>query len=127
MNFWKNVLWFSLTNAIVFYLAFMLFPKNVVFGNAFASIVQGVIVSALIVGLVVSLVGKWGENKKYPENLWALIYWVVNTAVIYLIVRIPLSKYIGMGLKPAGWAALVLGLVVNFTQYGVWKAMNSKK
>ncbi len=127
MELWKNILWFTLTTAIIFYLASMFFGANVVFGNALLNPVAAVVLSSLVVGLVVSLVGKWGQKKKYPENLWALIYWVVNTGVIYILARTPLSEYVGIGLKPAIWSAVVLGLVVNFAQYGVWKAMYGKK
>ena len=127
MKFWKNVLWSTLTTAIVFYLAFMVFGKNVVFGNTLMNPVQAVIVSSLIVGLAVSLVAKWGEKQKIQDNLWALIYWVVNTGVIYLIARTPVSEFVGIGLKPAVVSAVVLGLIVNFAQYGVWRAMNKGK
>lgn len=126
MNFWKNLLWFSLTNAIVFYLAFMFFGYYVVFGNALASIVQAVVVSSILVGLAVSLVGQWGQDKKFSDNVWMLIYWGVNTATIYILARTPISKLVGIGIR-AFWVAIILGFVVNFAQYGVWKTLGDKK
>ena len=126
MKFWKNVLWFSLANAIIFYLAYMFFGKDVVFGNAYSGTVQSVIVSAVLVGLAVSAVGLWGQTKKYSENIWMLVYWAVNILVILLIARSPISKFTGMGIKQS-WIALVLGFVINCAQYGVWKAMAGKK
>ncbi len=124
MKFWKNVLWFSLANAIVFYLAFMFFGKEVVFGNAYAGTVQGVIVSAVLVGLMVSLVGLWGQTKNYSTNVWMLIYWAVNTVAILVLARTPVSLFTGMGIKHS-WIAVVLGFVINCAQYGVWKAMDT--
>ncbi|MBI2051432.1 hypothetical protein HYT33_01590 [Candidatus Roizmanbacteria bacterium] len=126
MSFVQRVLWFSLVTAIVFYLALLLFGKNVVFGNALASTVQAVIVSSLLVGLVVSLVGEWGKKKKYSTNVWMLIYWFANSLTIYVLARTPISKVVGIGLKPAIWLALAVGFVVNMAQYGVWKAMSRK-
>src|SRR3989338_336003 len=124
MKYWKNAFWFSLANAIVFYLAIMFFGNDVVFGNAYASTVQGVVTSAVLVGLAVSLVGLWGQTKDFSTNVWMLIYWAVNVVVILLIARSPISKFTAMGIKHS-WIAIVLGFVINSAQYGVWKAMDS--
>ncbi len=127
MNFKKNLLWFSLANAIVFYLASMFFSYYVIFGTAHANPLQAVIVSAILVALVISLVGKWGVDKKFSEGVWMLIYWLANTATLYALVRTPIAEYIGMGFRKASVTAFVLGFVINCVQYGVWKATSGKK
>lgn len=127
MNFGKNLFWFTLSNAIVFYLAAMFVSYYVVFGTAHASPLQAVIISALLVSLVVTLVGKWGVDKKFSEGIWMLIYWFINTLTLYLLVRTPLAEYVGMGFRKASITAVVLGFVLNFVQYGVWKSMSRKE
>ena len=118
MKYWKNAFWFSLANAIVFYLAIMFFGNDVVFGNAYASTVQGVVTSAVLVGLAVSLVGLWGQTKDFSTNVWMLIYWAAITLTIYLLARTQASERVGIGIV-AFWVAIIIGFVVHLGHYSL--------
>jgi hypothetical protein len=126
MKFAYRLLWFSIANAVVFYLAFLLGGNYVVFGNVVAAPVQAIIMASIIVAFVVALLGELAKSLKYPETTWMAIYWAINTLTIWFLARTEVSEIVGIGL-PGFWVAVVLGFVVNLVQYGLLNVVTHKK
>lgn len=129
MNFTKKFVLFSITNAVVFYLAHLFLSDYVLFGNAVSSFAQSIFSSSVIVGLIAALVGPFERKRKlkYSTNVRMVMRWAANTLTIYLLARISsLQSVVGMGIT-SFWVAIVLGFVTNLGQYGVLMSMGEKK
>ncbi len=126
MNFLQRFVWFTISTAIIFYIATLAFPKNLVFGNAIFPQLQAIVNTSVIVGLAAALVGEFGRNFKYSMNTWFVIYWITNTGVIYLLARTQVSLISAIGIS-AFWISIILGGVTNLAQYGIFRALTVKK
>ena len=124
----KNILGITIANAVVFYLAAMMFGAYVTFGNATTNYYSAIVLNAFIVTLAVSTVEPIMRRFKisFSPTQLMLLYFAVNSSAIYIIARTAISTITGIGIS-AFWVALVLGFVVNFIQYGVWKLLTKKK
>ncbi len=126
MNFLQRFVWFTLSTVATFYIATLIFPKNLVFGNAIFPQLQAIVNTSVIVGLAAALVGEFGRTRKYPMKTWFIIYWIVNAGVIYILARTPISLISAIGIS-AFWVSIILGGVVNYAQYGTFRALTVKK
>jgi len=122
MDFSKSLIVFSLTNFIVLFLGSLVPGRYLVFGNAISSFVWALVITSILLGALVSLVGKAADvyNLKYSENVWMIVYLVVNVAGLYLLARTGVSEVVGVGIQKF-WVAAAVGVVLNVAQYATWK------
>lgn len=127
MNLTQRLIGFSIASAIVFYLADLLIPNLVEFGNIVVIPGQAILTAALGVGVIAALVDEIARdfNLEFSENAWMFIYFLVNSGTIYVMARTPVSNSIGIGIV-AFWVALGLGFFVNLAQFVVWKALQTE-
>ncbi len=121
-----SLLSFWVTNSLFFYLAFLVWPNGVVLGNNIRSPLVSSILSGLLLTVVIIVVPyllKVANMKVKEEMKLGLIYLVANTIGIWLIAR--MATFTGFGIS-AFWVAFILAVVVNFLQWGVWKATAAK-
>lgn len=114
------------TNSLFFYIAFLVFPDALVLGNNIRSPIVASLLSGLLLTLIVGIVPsvlKMANLKVKEEQKMAFIYFVFNALGIWLIAR--MATITGFGISTF-WVALVLAFVVNFLQWGVWKATSGK-
>lgn len=117
----------ALVNAIVLYVGSMLFPTDIVVGNStwsplFAALVTGVILSGVMA--LPEPILKSLKLKIKNEMYWALLYLVFNILGLWVLAR--LANYSGFGVS-SYIVVIVLGLIMNMLQYGVWKMLDGKK
>lgn len=128
MKFTHKLVGFSLASFAVFYIASLLPQRYLVFGNMATGQLQAITTSAILIGIVISLVEPIAKdyNIKMHDNQWMVVYYVVNSLVIYFLARSPISYGVGMGII-GFWVAFVLGFFVNLVQYWVWKFAGDRK
>lgn len=128
MTIAHRIIGFSVSNLIVFYLAHLLFPTEVVFGNVIIGYWQAILTASVGVAFIAVLVDPVAKdfNLTFSTNAWMAIYFAVNTLAIYLFARTPISKTVGMGLS-SYWVAIILGFFANLGQYLMWKATEAKE
>lgn len=125
----NSVLWFSiaLVNAIALYVASLVVPAAVVLGNANLSNWMAVVItSALLTALLwlVKPVMKTAKLKVKSDLAINMTYLVTNVVGLWVLAR--LANYSGFGVS-SYMMVVVLGLVLNTLQYGVWKMLDGKK
>ncbi len=127
MSWIKGLISFTIANVIIFFVANWLNTGYVVFGNVFASPMQAILTAAFGLALVTTLVDPIGKYLKVEaeDNIWFLIYLLVNVLTIYLFARTDLSETVGMGIG-AFWVAIVLGVAVNAGQYFSWRLIGGE-
>lgn len=124
----KNIIGFSLGNVIVFYFSSRFFGAYLVFGNVLTNPLTATILTAIVVALIAASVGPTLKHYKVelsPGRLM-IVYYVVNSAALYILARTPISHITAIGIS-VFWVALVLGFVVNFVQYGIWILLSKIK
>ena len=123
----KNIVGFIIVDIIIFYFASQFFGDYLVFGNALTNSISAIVLTAGIVALVAASVDPIAQHYKikFPASRWMLVYFIVNSATIYLLARTPLSLITAVGIS-AFWVGLILGFVVNIGQYAVWKLLTKK-
>lgn len=117
---------FWVSNSLFFYLAFLIWPGALVLGNNIRSPIVSSLLSGLILTLILSSVPfilKKSNLKVKDEMKMALVYFIFNAVGIWLIAR--MATVTGFGIS-GFWVALVLAFIVNFIQWGVWKATGAK-
>lgn len=105
-------------NALVLYVANMLFPKNVVLGNMSLSMPWAIILSSgalAILGILAVPVIEYAQEKMGPFEMmhWIGAYLVINFASIWVITRF--AEQFGFGIS-AWWVGLILAGVTDFLQ-----------
>lgn len=116
-----------LINTMVLYTASLLFPAEIVFGNAAIPNPLGVIVTALLLTGILTQVEPIVQALKIKmtnEAYWGILYGVVNIGGLWLIARI--SEWSGFGITSFS-VAILLGIVLNVCQYAAWKLLGGKK
>jgi uncharacterized membrane protein YvlD (DUF360 family) len=111
---------FWVVSSFTFLTANVLFPNYLALGNVPLNPSTAAIVSGLILALIASSVEPafaFLHIHVKHDLSWALVFFVVNTEVIWALARF--ADLSGIGI-PAFWVALVLGFVVNLLQWGVW-------
>ncbi len=108
-------------NAVIIYLAGILFPQNVVVGNNSIEGWAAVLVTALLI--TASLMGTEPVLKHFKIKItnvayYGVIYGVVNITAVWLLARG--ANWTGFGISSV-WIAIVLGLVFNLAQFVIWK------
>ena len=124
LNIWLSV---GITNAIALYIASLIFPTGIVFGNESISNWMAVLLTALLLTVVLMLVKpvlKSANLKMKGDLLINITYCIANIAGIWASSR--LSIYVGFGVSSLV-VVIVLGVVLTLLQYIVWKAMAGKK
>ena len=114
-------------NIAFLWLASLVWPSYVVFGNANITPVLGIIWTAFLLTAAlypVSTVLKQLKIKVAKESYMGLVYLVVNIVALWVLARW-LGSVTGFGIG-AFWVAIVLGVVVNFAQWGFWKFVVKK-
>ena len=107
------------TSVLVILLANYLFPTSVVLGTHTLSFWWAVHHSmfklAVICTFVIPLVyyHEWKRGHMYSPKEWMLLYFVVNTLVIYGITRF--ASVLGLGIAH-WWIALLLGAALDWAQ-----------
>lgn len=128
MNFTKKLIGFTLINFIIFYLATMLFPEQVVFGNELINPWQAMVTAAfgvMIAHMIFEPIAEEVKFKHHHEN-WLLVFFFVNAVAVYFMGRTPFSLGIGIGIQ-AFWVAIFLGLALDIGQYIVSLLLLTKK
>lgn len=114
-------------NSFTFLVADISFPHFFELGNvplspSYAALTAGFIL-ALVIALVEPVFTTLNIHVKH-DGTWALIYWVINSEVIWGIARF--AEYIGLGIS-AYWVAAVVAATVNILQWGSWNLINRTK
>ncbi len=124
---YKLLVSISVVNAIVLYVGSMLFPTDLVLGNNILSPVLAALVTGTILSAVMALLEPILKSLKLKiknEMHLALVYLVFNILGLWVLAK--LANYSGFGVS-SYMVVVVLGLVLNTLQYGVWKMLDSKK
>ena len=124
---YKLLVSISVVNAIVLYVGSMLFPTDLVLGNNILSPILAALVTGAILSAVMALpepILKSLKLKIKNEMHLALVYLVFNILGLWVLAK--LANYSGFGVS-SYMVVVVLGLVLNTLQYGVWKMLDSKK
>lgn len=112
-----------LVNTIVLYTASLLFPVEIVFGNAAIPDLLGVGVTSLLLTGILTQVEPIVQALKIKltnEAYWGILYGVVNIGGLWLIARI--SEWSGFGITSFS-VAILLGIILNVCQYAAWKLL----
>lgn len=108
-------------NAIILYVAGLLYPQAVVLGNAIVESWTALLVNALLVTvalmMVVPVLNKF-QLKLGNTFYMGLIFGIVNVAALWLLSRG--ANWTGLGLSSV-WIAIILGIVLNIVQFIIWK------
>lgn len=112
------VVWL-IAHSLVFYLANRFYPQAVVLGTNELSALQGLAYSMVVFTLitvgsipVVEMIAGM-QNRVLKAMDWMVIYFVINTAAIWIVARF--AEQLGMGIS--SWiVAVVLGLVIDAVQ-----------
>lgn len=119
LQFWA-LIWF--TNAAVLYLASLIFPSWVVFGNVTLPGGIALVITSLILTLLLTQVMpaiKALKLKIEGEIQMGLIYGVVNIVGLWLWARG--AVYTGFGISSV-WVAITLGVILTLIQWKIWKS-----
>jgi hypothetical protein len=122
------IFWF--VNAVVLGVTAQVFPSSVIFGNEFVPAwmslsVVSLVLSVLCVALmpVFEKVAKQ-EHIKLKTAHWMVLYYVVNTILIWMLAR--LAGILGFGI--VSWhVAILLGFVLDFAQGFAYNFVASKQ
>jgi len=110
--------WFG--NSIVFLLANNFFPDYFVLGNTYMTPPMAAIVSGFFLAFIIILLDPVFSllhiHVKHNAT-WALIFWVVNAEVIWVMGRF--AEFTGIGLM-IFWVALAVGFGVKLLQWLSW-------
>ena len=108
-------------NAVIIYLAGILFPQNVAIGNTSVESWASILVTALLVTVVLMLVEPSLKALKIKVSNSAhigIIYGIVNILALWILARG--ANWTGFGITSL-WVAVILGLVLNLAQFVIWK------
>lgn len=112
------VVWL-IAHSLIFYLANRFYPQAVVLGTHELSALQGLAYSMVVFTLitvgsipVVEMIAGM-QNRVLKAMDWMVIYFVINTAAIWVVARF--AEQLGMGIS--SWmVAIVLGLIIDAVQ-----------
>ena len=113
-------------NFAVIYIASITYPTQVVLGNSIVSPFSAGIITALILTLLLAQVMPFIKTVKIKvkkDNYWAAIFAVANIGLVWLLARF--AVYTGFGIASVV-TALILGLILNLVQYGIWRLVIKK-
>lgn len=113
---------FWAVNILFLWLASLVWPSHVVFGNANITPVLGIIWTAFLLNAAIYAVTpvlNQFKIKLEKEFQMGLIYLVVNIVALWVLARW-LQPITGFGIG-AFWVAIIIGAIVNFIQWGFWK------
>jgi len=115
-------------NAILLYLAVIVFPLNYVVGNASlrppAAIVFSGLVWTLLVWYSTPICRGIGLKLLKGRSKMLVFYFLANSAGIWLTARG--SAITGFGITSFVWA-IYLGFVANIAQWGLWQGVKRMK
>ncbi len=117
----------AVVNAVVLYVGSMFFPSDIVLGNSNLSPILAAFVTGLLLSAIIGLpepIMKASNVKIKNEMHLALVYLVFNILGLWVLAR--LANYVGFGVT-SYIVVIVLGLILNMLQYGVWKMLDGKK
>ena len=114
---------FWVVDVVVLLVASLIFKNNVVLGNDKVSTALAAVVCGFIITVLITLVKK-SDFKVKNENLWAVIYFVVNALGIWVLKRFALM--IGLGVSNLFFVA-ILALILTVAQWGAALANGSMK
>lgn len=122
-------LWILMTavNALLLYLASVLYPRNIVLGNNVLAPYLAVIITAVLLSVVLSFtlpVARVLKIKEKNELGMSLSYTVANIIGLWLLAR--MAVFTGFGVS-SYVVVVILGLILSAVQYGVWKQFGGKK
>ena len=125
----QTILWLLtyFVNAVILYFASLLFPNLVVFGTASITYWEALLVTALLITAALMLTAPIAKTLKFSisdPKLMGLTYGVVNITAVWILARN--ANWTGFGVS-SSWIALVLGVVLNLVQFGIWKSSISGK
>ena len=135
-----NFLAFWVASTIVILISAVLFGNNVVLGNdklspSIAAIIAGFVLTGLNF-LIPDMVKKGGLDKNLQslsksaglkikdEYLWAVIFFVANTVIIWLVKRFAMIT--GVGISSIVWV-IVVAILLTVVQWGVGKTTGMMK
>lgn len=122
--FWLKV---AVLNALIIYFSGTYFPQNVVLGNANMSMFASLVVTTILLTLILSQVPHLTQVLKVKmkdDLVMGIYYGVANIFGLWLIGRG--AVYTGFGIS-SSVVAVILGLVLNFGQFLIWKFLFAKK
>lgn len=127
MNFTQKIIGFSLVSTLVVILANSIFPSMIVLGNFVTSSVQAFLATGILIGVSSSLIEHIVDDFKFKmsQQTRMVVYYIINTGVIYFLARTPVSKMIGFGIV-GFWVAFLLSIFVTGAQMLFAKTMDKK-
>ena len=124
ISFWLIM---AVANAIVIYLASLLFPMLVVLGNDKVPNILALLFTALLLTLILSLVApvlKILKLKVTGDLSINTTYGIANIAGLWILGR--LASFIGLGIS-SFVVAIVLGVILSIVQFVLWRTLAGKK
>ena len=124
ISFWLIM---AVANAIVIYLASLLFPMLVVLGNDKVPNILALLFTALLLTLILSLVAPVSKILKLKVTGDLSIntaYGIANIAGLWVLGR--LASFIGLGIS-SFVVAIVLGVILSIVQFVLWRTLAGKK
>lgn len=124
----KNIVTFTIANIILFFGSARFFGDYLAFGNTATNEITAIVLTSLIVALVSASIEPVTQyyKIKFPGSQWMLVYFVVNSATIYVLARTPLSYITAIGIS-AFWVALILGFIINLVHSAILKLTTPKR
>jgi len=116
---------FWLINAILFWIIGLIAPEGVVLGNQHVSAIQASLFAGFLLSTVNILTEPAVELVKFKPQpgQWRWIFVVINTISIWVITR--LALIVGISIN-AFWWAVILGVILTFGQWMIWKVVEGK-
>ena len=114
-----NFLSFWVTNTVLLLIISAIFNKNVVLGNNILSKPVAAIASSLILTALIFIIPPIVEKSGYKiknQNIWPVIFLVVNMIVIWLIKYFAIVT--GVGISGIFWV-LILAVLITAVELGV--------
>jgi len=118
LNMWASIF---LANAVLIYIASMLYPAHIVLGNDSLSSWAATVVTSIILTLILAIaypLVKSMKLKKDKDLISNIFYIVINILGVWVLARGAI--YTGFGVT-SYLVAVVLGAVLAISQYLIWK------
>ena len=124
LNLWATIF---LANALLIYVASLLYPAYIVLGNDSLSPWAATVVTSLILTLILAIaypLVKSMKLKKDKDLISTIFYIAINIVGVWLLARGAI--YTGFGIT-SYLVALVLGAILVLSQYIIWKVSLERK
>src|SRR3989344_8069065 len=112
---------FGIVNGLVIYISSIIFPSQIVLGNAYVSLLASVVLTALILTAVFSVLPIFQKRlgmDKMDDNLKYIIFALINIVILWLLART--ATVFGFGIA-SKFTAITMGLILTIVNYLYWE------